>query len=119
MAAGAAVGALAGGAAGHAAGSLVNPKVEAAYWESSYMNESYYSPGYTYDDYGPAYALGYNSRGRYQGQKFDSVENDLSDEWNKAKGASRLTWNQARSATRAAWDKVERAMPGDFDGDGR
>ena len=116
MAAGAAIGALAGGAAGHAAGSLVNPEAESAYWKSSYQSAPYYSPEYTYDDYGPAYALGYNSRGRYTGQKFDSVENDLSDEWNSAKGTSRLSWDQARSATRAAWDKVERAMPGDFDG---
>ena len=119
MAAGAAIGALAGGAAGHAAGSLVNPEAESAYWKSSYQSAPYYSPEYTYDDYGPAYALGYNSRGRYAGQKFDSVEDDLSDEWNSVRGTSRLSWNQARSATRAAWDKVERAMPGDFDGDGR
>jgi len=119
MAAGAAVGALAGGMAGKAAGSLVNPEEESAYWRSSYQTAPYYSPGYTYDDYGPAYELGYNSRGRYVGQKFDTVENDLSNEWETVKGKSRLSWQQAKSATRAAWDKVERAMPGDFDGDGR
>jgi hypothetical protein len=98
---------------------VVNPEAEDAYWKSSYQSAPYYSPEYTYDDYGPAYQLGYNSRGRYTGQKFDSVENDLSDEWNTAKGNSRLSWNQAKSATRAAWDKVERAIPGDFDRDGR
>lgn len=119
MAAGAAIGALAGGAAGHAAASLLNPEAESAYWKCAYQSAPYYSPEYTYDDYGPAYALGYNSRGRYAGQKFDSVESDLSDQWNSVKGASRLSWNQARSAARAAWDKLERAMPGDFDGDGR
>jgi hypothetical protein len=119
MAAGAAIGALAGGAAGHAAGSLVNPEAESAYWRNSYQSAPYYSPEYSYDDYGPAYALGYNSRGRYKGKNFDSIESNLSDEWNSVKGASRLSWNQAKSATRAAWDKVERAMPGDFDGDGR
>lgn len=119
MAAGAAIGALAGGMAGKAAGSLINPEVEAAYWRSSYQTAPYYSPGYTYADYGPAYELGYNSRGRYAGQQFDTVENDLAGEWERVKGKSRLNWQQAKSAARAAWDKVERALPGDFDGDGR
>jgi hypothetical protein len=119
MAVGAGIGALAGGMAGRAAGSLVNPEEESAYWRSSYLTAPYYSPGYTYDDYGPAYELGYNGRGKYVGQKFDHVENDLASEWEQVKGKSRLNWQQAKSASRAAWDKVERAMPGDFDGDGR
>ena len=119
MAAGAAIGALAGGMAGKAAGSLVNPEEEAAYWRSSYQTAPYYSAGYTYDDYGPAYELGYNSRGRYVGQSFDAVESDLSSDWETSKGRSRLNWQQAKAASRAAWDKIERAMPGDFDRDGR
>jgi hypothetical protein len=118
MAAGAAIGAVAGGMAGKAAGRVVNPEEEATYWRNAYQSAPYYSPGYTYDDYGPAYELGYNGRARYPG-KFDSVEGDLSDQWNQVKGKSRLSWDQAKSATRAAWDKVERAMPDDFDGDGR
>lgn len=119
MAAGAAIGAMAGGAAGHAAGSVVNPQAEDAYWRESYTSAPYYSSQYSYDDYAPAYSLGYNSRGRYVGQTFDSVENDLADDWNRTKGGSRLAWNDARSAARAAWDKVERAIPGDFDRDGK
>ena len=118
-AAGAAVGALAGGMAGKAAGSLVNPEEEAAHWRGAYQSAPYYSPGYTYDDYGPAYELGYNSRGRYAGAQFDTVENDLSDEWESKRGNSRLSWQQAKSATRDAWNKVERAIPGDSDRDGR
>ncbi|HEU4375647.1 MAG TPA: hypothetical protein VFS02_19280, partial [Telluria sp.] len=65
------------------------------------------------------YQLGYNSRGKYIGQSFDSAENDLSNEWNSVRGTSRLSWNEAKSATRAAWDKVERAIPGDSDHDGK
>ena len=109
MATGAAIGGMAGGAAGHAAGSLVNPAEESAYWQNAYQSAPYYSPQYTYDDYGPAYQLGYNSRGHYVGQSFDSAERDLSDQWNASKGTSRLSWDQARSATRAAWDKVDGA----------
>jgi hypothetical protein len=117
MAAGAAIGALAGGAAGKGVGHVVNPQAEDTYWRNTYQTQPYYTPGYTYDDYQPAYALGYNSTGRYP--SYDLAEAHMADEWDRVKGGSRLTWNQAKSASRAAWDKVERAMPGDFDGDGR
>jgi hypothetical protein len=117
MAAGAAIGALAGGAIGKGAGRVVNPQEEDAYWRTSYQTQPYYTPGYTYDDYQPAYALGYNSASRYP--SYDLAEAHMADDWNRVKGTSRLTWDQAKSASRAAWDKVERAMPGDFDGDGR
>ncbi|MFL6657940.1 MAG: hypothetical protein ACJ8GW_07720 [Massilia sp.] len=107
MAAGAAVGALAGGMAGKATGAMVNPAAEDGYWRDTYQSAPYYSPGYTYDDYGPAYALGYGSHDQYEGRDFDAVENDLSREWDRVKGRSRLSWQQARTATHAAWDKVE------------
>ena len=80
----------------------MNPAAEDTYWRDSYTKAPYYSSQYTYDDYGPAYKLGYNSRGRYVGQSFDSVENDLANDWNSVKGSSRLTWNEAKAASRAA-----------------
>lgn len=117
-AAGAVVGAVAGGMAGKAAGRMVNPEEESAYWRSAYQTAPYYTPGYTYDDYGPAYELGYNSRSKYSGD-FDAYEQDMSGDWDRVKGNSRLSWDQAKSASRAAWHRVERAIPGDADGDGR
>lgn len=119
MAAGATIGAVAGGLAGKGVGHMVNPAEEAAYWSSNYQTQPYYSPGYTYEDYGPAYELGYTGRSRYAGRRYDEAENDLRDDWDRLKGKSRLTWEQAKSATRAAWDRVERALPGDADHDGR
>jgi hypothetical protein len=106
MAAGAAIGGLAGGMAGKGVGHMVNPAEESAYWNSSYQTQPYYTPGYTYDDYGPAYELGYNGYGRYAGRSYDEAENDLRDDWDRVKGKSRLTWEQAKSATRAAWNRV-------------
>ncbi len=108
MAAGAAVGALAGGMAGKATGALVNPEQESAYWHESFQSAPYYSAGYTYDDYGPAYELGYTSRAHHMYDSFEAVENDLASDWDSVKGKSRLSWQQARSASRAAWDKVGR-----------
>jgi hypothetical protein len=118
---GAAVGAVAGGLAGHAAGEAVNPTVEDRYWRQAHIREPYYQKDYTYDDYAPAYRTGYEGAGRYRGQRkrFDDVEPELRTQYERTKGASRMTWDRAKLAARAAWDRIERAMPGDVDRDGR
>lgn len=117
--AGAAVGAVIGGLAGKGVAEAVNPTVEDGYWRDQYVREPYYQSNYTYDDYAPAYRLGYDARGRYTGKDYDSVESELEREYARTRGNSRLEWNDARSATRAAWHRVERALPGDADNDGR
>ena len=119
MAVGGAIGAVVGGLAGHAVGEVVDPTAEDNYWRSTYENEPYRASGYDYKDYGPAYKLGYEGRGRYAGRSFDQAEAELASDWEATKGESRLAWNDAKSATRAAWHRVERAMPGDADNDGR
>ncbi|TWI61504.1 hypothetical protein IP91_04584 [Pseudoduganella lurida] len=118
MAAGGAIGAIAGGIAGKGVGGLVNPADEQRYWQDQYRNESYFNPAYQYDDYDPAYSLGYNSRGNYRGS-WDQNETHLRGDWERVKGRSRLSWEEAKGASRAAWDKVERALPGDWDKDGK
>jgi hypothetical protein len=117
MAAGAAIGGIAGGMVGKGAGHLVNPTAEDAYWRTNYQTQPYYTTGYTYDDYSPAYALGYNNARRFP--SYDLAEPHMADEWDRVKGSSRLSWEQAKAASRAAWDRVERAIPGDSDRDGR
>jgi uncharacterized protein YcfJ len=116
---GAAVGAIAGGLAGKAVAEHFDPTVEEAYWRNSYEREPYYQSGMEYDDYAPAYRLGYESRSRYTGGSFDDVERDLATDYQSQRGSSRLSWDHAKHATRAAWDRIERAIPGDSDKDGR
>ena len=117
---GAAVGAVAGGLAGKGVAERIDPTAENQYWEQNYRNETYVKPDYTYQDYGPAYRTGYEARARYEGRNFDEVEPELrSDYESRYRGDSRLEWQDAREATRAAWHRVERALPGDADGDGR
>lgn len=116
---GAVAGAIAGGLAGKAAGEAIDPTREDAYWRDNYERQSYFQKGMTYDDYSPAYRLGYEGRSRYSGRKFDDVDRDLAKDYESARGKSRLSWDQAKHATRSAWDRIERAMPGDFDKDGR
>ena len=75
--------------------------------------------GASYDTYQPAYRHGWESYGRYEGRSFDSVENDLRNDWEKTEYSARLGWDKAKEATRDAWHRVERAIPGDADNDGR
>src|SRR5688572_16994854 len=119
MAVGGAIGAVAGGLGGHAVGEAVNPTAEYEYWKDTYSTEPYRNSAYDYNDYAPAYKLGYEGRSRYAGRAYNDVENELASEWEETKGESRLAWNDAKHATRAAWHRVENVLPGDADGDGR
>jgi len=120
---GAAVGAVVGGLAGKGIAEKIDPTIEEAYWRENYVSRPYISKSYTYDDYGPAYMYGVDNYSRYQGRKFDDVEGELSRDWQRAKGKSRLAWDDAKHAVKDSWhrlsDTVERATPGDSDRDGK
>lgn len=116
---GAVVGAVGGGLAGKAVAESINPTDEDAYWRENYKTRPYVESGAAYDEYAPAYRYGWESRTKYQGRKFDEVESDLGRDWDRAKGKSSLQWEKAKNATKDAWHRVERAIPGDFDKDGR
>ena len=120
---GALAGAVVGGLAGKGVAELIDPTAEEAYWRDNYSSRPYVARGASFDDYGPAYRYGVDSYGRYDGREFDDVENELSRDWQRAKGSSKLTWDNAKHATRDSWqrvsDTIERAIPGDSDRDGK
>ena len=120
---GAAIGAIAGGLAGKGVAEKIDPTTDDAYWRENYVKRPDYNKSYNFDDYGPAYAYGYESYAKYPGKRFDDVESDLSRDWQRTKGKSRLAWENAKDATRDSWkrlsDTVERATPGDSDRDGK
>ncbi len=118
---GAAVGAVVGGLAGKAVAEKFDPTVEDTYWRENYSSQPYYETGRTYDDYAPAYRAGYEARARYtdRPRTFEEVERDIEADYNSRRAANAMTWDKARHPARAAWDRVERALPGDADGDGR
>lgn len=103
--AGLVVGAVVGGMGGKAVAEGVNPTQEDAYWRESHTREPYYDAGRSYEDYRPAYELGWT--GRSQGTDFDAAEATFADEWEQRRGASALSWEQARPATRAAWARTD------------
>jgi hypothetical protein len=83
----------------------VNPTAEEAYWREAFRSEPYVRPELTYDDYSPAYRVGYTGPVRRQGA-FDEIESELKDDFQRVRGPSRLRWEEAREATRAAWRRV-------------
>lgn len=119
---GAAVGAVVGGLAGKGIAEKLDPTREDAYWRDNYASRPYVDAGASYDDYAPAYGLGYNSYSSYAGRRFEDIEPDLARDWGSKRGNSTLGWDKAKHATRDAWERVsnavERATPGDSDRDG-
>jgi hypothetical protein len=111
---GAAVGGVAGGLAGKGVAESVNPTEEEAYWRKSYSTRPY-AANRTYDDLGPAYRYGWESKVRHADRRWNDVEGDLERGWDKAKANSKLGWHEAKDATRDAWHRVEEALPGDAD----
>lgn len=103
---GAVVGAVAGGLVGKGVGEAVNPTEEDAYWRGQYEHENYYQRGRQYDDYAPAYRVGYESRADHAEHSFEQAEDDLKRRYEAARGKSPLGWGDARAATHAAWDRA-------------
>ena len=120
---GAAVGAVAGALSGKAIAARVNPSAQNDYWRENYSTRPYVTQGSIYDDYAPAYRMGYERYPQYHGRSFDDVEPEFRRDWESSRGTSSLTWEEAKAATREAFDRardsVERAIPGDSDRDGR
>ena len=116
---GAAVGAVVGAKAGDEVAEMVNPTTYTQHFERTYTTTPYYESSRNWNDYAPAYEYGYNTYDRYRGKRFEDVENALRADWEATKANSRLAWAEAREAVRDGWHYVERAIPGDFDNDGR
>lgn len=103
---GAAIGAVVGGLAGKGVAEAIDPTREHAFWSENFRGREYVAQGSSFDDYGPAYSLGVNARGRYPGRNFDEVESQMSSDWDSNRGASSLSWDRARLAARDAWNRI-------------
>ena len=106
MAVGGVVGAVVGGLAGRAVAEGVNPSEEENHWRERYTQEPYYQQGRGYEDYGPAYRYGVESRNQYQ-EDWDTAASRLESGWESARGTSSLDWQQAQPASRAAWERAD------------
>jgi uncharacterized protein YcfJ len=103
--AGAAVGAVVGGVAGHSVAKAVNPSVEDAYWRENHRRQSF-AKSRSYDDYGPAYRIGYEGYALYGANAgtFEDREVELRRSYEATH--PKLAWDEARPASQAAWQRL-------------
>ena len=86
----------------------VDPAREDAYWREAHCRAQYRSPALDYEDYAPAYCVGYAGFAQYGGC-FEDAEKSLCANWVRIKGDSRLSYEQALPAIRAAWNRAAQA----------
>ena len=84
---------------------FVDPREQDVYWQAAHARENYFRPDLGYEDYAPAYCVGYIGYAQYR-TSFDDAEKSLLANWCRIKGDSRLTLDEARMAIRAAWERV-------------
>lgn len=82
---------------------------EDAHWQLVHSREHYYRPGFHYEDYAPAYCVGYAGFAQYGG-RFEDAERSLCANWERIKGDSKLSLDDALPAMRAAWDRMQARM---------
>src|SRR5512133_3473684 len=80
---------------------------EDAYWQCVFSQERYYRPPLGYEDYAPAYCVGYAGWSQYGGDFADAAAS-LRANWERIKGDSRLRFEEALPAIRAAWERMGR-----------
>src|SRR5664280_2511195 len=109
-AAGAAVGAVVGGLGGKGLAEVMNPTIEDAYWRENHSRQAY-AKGRLYDDYGPAYRIGYEGYAQYGANEdtFEEREVELRKSYEATQ--PKLAWGEARLASRAAWQRLRGQRP--------
>jgi hypothetical protein len=78
---------------------------EDSHWARTWRREHYVRPDLGYEDYAPAYCVGYIGCAQYGG-KFEDAERSLCANWERIKGDSRLSLDEALLAMRAAWNRM-------------
>jgi uncharacterized protein (TIGR02284 family) len=91
------------------------PITEVEYWRAIYASEPYYETGRAFEDYSPAYEVGWASYTAYD-NGIEVADRVMANEWERRKGVSTLSWDDARPAARASWRRAQNAR--DFATDG-
>jgi hypothetical protein len=113
---GAAVGAVVGGLAGKGIAEKIDPTREDAYWREHHSQQTY-AADRPYDDFAPAYRVGYEGYGELgaSGKTFEENEEELRRRYELQEAD--LPWDDARPASEAAWRKFGSAPPSSGDVD--
>lgn len=80
-------------------------QAEDAYWQRNFWQQRFYRLEYDYEDYAPAFCVGYVGCVQYGGS-FADAERSLCANWERIRSDSRLGLEQAMPAIRAAWERM-------------
>ena len=83
---------------------------ENAYWHESFAQEPYYVAGRGYDQYQPAYELGWSAALQHPDADFADFSSELESQWNVRSSTSLLPWREVHLAAQAAWQHASDAM---------
>lgn len=78
-------------------------EIENAYWAEKFSLQPYYVAGRSYDQYQPAFELGWRTALKAPDASFLAFEGRLESTWSSQKNSSLLTWREVRSAVQDAW----------------
>jgi len=90
----------------------IDPDDYAAYWRDRFTAQPMFRASYDWNDYEPAYRLGYDTWANYATRRDDAADIELERRWEGAHGRSRLAWDDARFAVHDSWRAVEHMMSG-------
>jgi len=76
---------------------------EDAFWHDTYIHAPYYVTGRGYDQYRPAYAMGWQAAFDFKASEFAQIEQELERRWEAHDTSSLLEWVQVRDAVHGAW----------------
>ena len=83
------------------------PAVEKTFWHTQYRFEPYFVIGRSFDQYYPAYQLGWEAAQGSQGKSadFETLDRELNQRWLTQHDSSLLSWSQVKLAVKAAWER--------------
>jgi uncharacterized protein YcfJ len=108
---GAAIGAAAGGIAGAIGADKLqdefDPNLEEVYWRENFTNAACYKPGDKYEEYLPAYRLGWEAavHDKYANRNFNEIEPELQLQWKRQLGNLK-DWALVRDLVHAGFERV-------------
>lgn len=84
---------------------------EDRYWHAHFAQQPYYASGRSYDQYRPAFALGWVSALQMPELSYAQAERQLERDWDTGHGTSLLPWREVQVAVQDAWEHVRQQVP--------
>ena len=80
--------------------------LDQSWWRENFRDRPYVTADRDFDYYEPGYRFGYESANRYRGKRFDDIEPDLRNDFDRFEGRGKSTWQNMKDAVRDAFDRV-------------